>query len=226
MMVAPMASSDHDLQSLEIAEGPRRAVQALLDRPPVVQKLLDAARECVLDRGVSRVTMSDVARAADVSRTTLYRHYPDVEAVLRDLMTLDFGRVVLHAGAEAGHLKTGSARLSAMLVGGARGLRHHELFRKVLDVDPEYVLPYITARMGQSHYLIATLIEAAVVAGQADGSIREEDPGLLARLMLLQGQALVVSVGALSEGDQEYEVRLLELAQQAIDAQLRPDAER
>ena len=35
--------------------------------------VLDAARACVLDVGVRRTTLSDVARRAGVSRMSLYR---------------------------------------------------------------------------------------------------------------------------------------------------------
>src|SRR5919199_6007450 len=56
--------------------------------------LLDAARECVLAVGVRRTTLSDVARTAGVSRMTLYRRFPDLEALLSALMTREFGRLV------------------------------------------------------------------------------------------------------------------------------------
>ena len=45
--------------------------------------LLDAVRACVMAVGVRRTTLTDVARRAGVSRMTLYRRFPDVEALLR-----------------------------------------------------------------------------------------------------------------------------------------------
>ena len=39
--------------------------------------ILDAAREAFAERGVSRVCMEDVARAAGVGKGTLYRHFPN-----------------------------------------------------------------------------------------------------------------------------------------------------
>ena len=42
-------------------------------------RVLDAARACVLDVGVRRTTMTDVARRAGVSRMTLYRRFPDLD---------------------------------------------------------------------------------------------------------------------------------------------------
>ena len=55
------------------------------------EAILDATRASVLDFGIRRTTLTDVARRAGVSRMTVYRRYPDVDAVLRDLMTREFG---------------------------------------------------------------------------------------------------------------------------------------
>jgi AcrR family transcriptional regulator len=201
---------------------PETVVRALLDRPPVAIRLLEAARGCVLDRGISRVTMSDVARRADVSRTTLYRHYPDVETVLRDLMTLDFGRAVLGASRKVLERPTERERLAGTLVEGCRAMRADDLFRKILDVDPEFLLPYVTARTGVSQRVVLTLLEAGVRRGQTeDGSIRDGDPVALAGLLLLQAHALTVSLGIVAD-DEEGERATLALADEAFEAQLRP----
>jgi AcrR family transcriptional regulator len=213
-----------DVQTM-VQGAPESVVQELLDRPPVALRLLEAARSCALDRGISRVTMSDVARRADVSRTTLYRHYPDVETVLRDLMTLDFGRVFLGAYRGVGPQTTARQRLTGTVVEGCRALRADDLFRKIVDVDPEFLLPYVTARIGVSQRLVLTLLRGGVAAGQADGSIHGGDVDTLARFLLLQAQALTISLGIVTEGDGPTEGDVLDVARHAIDAQLRPSAD-
>lgn len=194
-----------------------------VERSPVAVRVLAAARGAVLDRGISRVTMSDVARGADVSRTTLYRHYADVEAVLRDLMTVEFDAIVRAAAATADVRVTGRERLVATVVDGCRRTRANPLFRKIVDVDPEFFLPYVTARSGQAQQLVAGLLGWGIRAGQEDGSIRAGDPDQLARLVLLQVQALTVSIGTVTDGEAS-ESALLTLAGEALDAQLRPTA--
>ncbi|MBH1937437.1 TetR family transcriptional regulator [Streptomyces sp. AV19] len=47
--------------------------------------LADAALELILDRGYDQVGVKDVADAADVSVTTLFKHFPCKEALLFDL---------------------------------------------------------------------------------------------------------------------------------------------
>lgn len=48
---------------------------------------LTAARELLLERGWESVTHVAVAARSGVGRTTLYRHWPDAAAMLRDLVT-------------------------------------------------------------------------------------------------------------------------------------------
>lgn len=48
-------------------------------------RILNAALRCFARHGLSRTTMSDIAEAAGLSRTSLYKHYPNREAVFRAL---------------------------------------------------------------------------------------------------------------------------------------------
>ena len=51
---------------------------------------LDAAREAILAVGWSRTTLTDIARRAGLSRMTLYRRWPEMNALLGDLMTREW----------------------------------------------------------------------------------------------------------------------------------------
>jgi AcrR family transcriptional regulator len=57
------------------------------DASTVEDRILDAAAACVLAVGVKRVTMTDIARRARVSRPTVYRRWSDTNGVLAALMT-------------------------------------------------------------------------------------------------------------------------------------------
>src|SRR3954467_1247962 len=110
--------------------------------------VLDAARASVLAVGFRRTTLTDVARRAGVSRMTLYRRFPDLETVLSALMTREFGRVVEEARAAGAAGATCRARAGAMGAGAAERLHADPLFDRLLDVDPELLLPYVTLRLG------------------------------------------------------------------------------
>ncbi|WP_181776062.1 TetR/AcrR family transcriptional regulator [Amycolatopsis pittospori] len=48
------------------------------------QALADAALELFLERGYDQVSIRDIAEAADVSTTTLFKHFPGKEALVFD----------------------------------------------------------------------------------------------------------------------------------------------
>ena len=146
------------------------------------ERILDAAYEQLLAVGMRRLNMADIARQADVSRATLYRRWPNVQALLAALVTREFTAAVTprHDPAAAGR-----AVVVQTVVGAVGRLRTHPLLRKIVDVDPEFLVPYLLQRRGTSSDHQLALIENGVRAGQADGSIRAGAPGLLARAVLL-----------------------------------------
>jgi AcrR family transcriptional regulator len=130
--------------------------------------VLDAARECVLAVGVRRTTMTDVARRAGVSRMTLYRRFPDLDAVLSALMTREFGRLIARPAEGA----TTRERVVTMVVNGSRALASDPLFVRLLDVDPELLLPYVTRRRGGMQKI--AVAAAAEALADRDGSVRPD----------------------------------------------------
>ncbi|HJQ07536.1 MAG TPA: helix-turn-helix domain-containing protein [Nocardioides sp.] len=151
---------------------------------------LDAARACILDVGWRRTTLTEVARRADVSRMTIYRAWPDMPALLADLMTREWTGVV------AGHVVERTATpegVADAVVATVAALRDNELFTRIVELDPELVLPYLFSRRGRSQELIVGLLAEAIRAGQAADSVRAGDPVLLARSLVLACHGFVLS---------------------------------
>jgi len=161
-------------------------------------RYLDAARACILATGWTRTTLTDVARRAGVSRMTIYRTWPDMQTLLADLMTREWGGVVAEvaaAGSGAGTLD----RLSAGVTRTVTALRSNDLLRKIVEVDPELLLPYLLQRPGRSQENVLGLLEPLVVQGQAEGSVRPGDPTLMARSVLLAAHGFTLSVQTVSD---------------------------
>ena len=160
--------------------------------------VLDAARDCVLAVGVRRTTLTDVARRAGVSRMTLYRRWPDVRTLVADLMTREFVTLITEVTRVADRDHVGPAVVDA-LVNGVQALRAHPLFRKIVEVDPELLLPYLLDRRGASQEAMLRLLERDLRAGHADGSIRPVDPTRQARAVLLVAQSHVMSAHTMTD---------------------------
>jgi AcrR family transcriptional regulator len=150
------------------------------------EAVLDAVRASVLAVGVRRTTLADVARRAGVSRMTLYRRWGDVDRLVRDLMTREFHAVV--AG-----LPEAGRHLVPAVVAAVAGLRREPLFARVLDLDPDLLLPYVTDRLGSTQLAAVALLAAGIRSGQEAGAVRAGDPGRMAYAVLLITQSFALS---------------------------------
>ena len=74
--------------------------RAFSDEGEAAQLLLDAAGRCIERRGSTRISMADVAEEAGVTRSTLYRYFPNrIELVTALLLSRAEGFVAASAAA-------------------------------------------------------------------------------------------------------------------------------
>ncbi|WP_028643827.1 TetR/AcrR family transcriptional regulator [Nocardioides sp. URHA0020] len=166
---------------------------------------LDAARDCILDVGWRRTTLTEVARRAGVSRMTIYRTWADMPQLLADLMTREWGGVVADALADEDPDTPTVERLVGDILGTVRRLRDNELFVRIVDLDPELILPYLFSRRGRSQEAILELTVAALREAQAAGEVRAGNPELMARAMLLAAHGFVLSAHTMVDDDVSLE---------------------
>jgi AcrR family transcriptional regulator len=181
--------------------------------------IANAVRESVLAVGVRRTTLTDVARRAGVSRMTLYRLVPDVETLLLDVMTRDLGALLSEIEAGVARKRTARARLVAQTIEAARRLPAEPLFRRVLEVDPELLLPYLTVRVGATQRLALARIRRVIAEGHLDHSIRRGEPEVMAMSVLMTILPWIVSAPLFDEVGRESSLAELE---RGLDGWLRP----
>jgi AcrR family transcriptional regulator len=163
--------------------------------------VLDAVRDCVLAVGVRRTTLTDVARRAGVSRMTLYRRWPDVRSLVGDLMTREWVVAATAAMPERRPGVDARGLIVDGLVAGVEAFRAHPLFRKIVDVDPELLLPYVLDRRGASQEALLGLLADALREGHADGSVRAGHVERQARSLLLIVQSFTLSLRTMTDED-------------------------
>jgi AcrR family transcriptional regulator len=163
--------------------------------------VLDAVRDCVLAVGVRRTTLTDVARRAGVSRMTLYRRWPDVRSLVGDLMTREWVAAATAAMPERRPGVDARGLIVDGLVAGVEAFRAHPLFRKIVDVDPELLLPYVLDRRGASQEALLGLLADALREGHADGSVRAGHVERQARSLLLIVQSFTLSLRTMTDED-------------------------
>jgi AcrR family transcriptional regulator len=159
------------------------------------ERILDAAYELVLAVGMRRVNMAELARAADVSRATLYRRFPNVDAVVAALTTRELAAISAAAFSRPG--KDVRSSIVAGIVATVRAVREHPLTRKILEVDPEFVLPYLLHRRGTSTDAQLELLAAALRSN--DGSIRRGNRTAQARALWLAAWSFALTAPVLAD---------------------------
>ena len=166
---------------------------------------LDAARACILDVGWRRTTLTEVARRAGISRMTIYRTWSDMQELLGDLMTREWGDLVASTQPTLGYddaVQPGGpapAQIADGVVRAVTELRDNELFVRIVELDPELILPYLLARRGRSQELILGLLAAVIRAGQAAGTVRDGNPTAIARGVVLAAHGFVLSAHTMAD---------------------------
>lgn len=142
------------------------------------ERILEAAYRLVASHGMARTTVEDVAKAAGVSRPTIYRHFPGGKDGL-------FGEVVAWEAARfidelthaiAAHTDVHDI-LEELIVVGAERIEAHQVLQKVLQTEPERLLPLLVL---QSDRLIAAVRSFVESAGVSD----DDAADYIARMVL------------------------------------------
>ncbi|KKC04475.1 TetR/AcrR family transcriptional regulator [Mycobacterium nebraskense] len=151
------------------------------------ERILAAAASCVVDFGVDRVTLAEIARRAGVSRPTVYRRWPDTQSIVAALLT----RHVTEVMRDAPLLGDDRESLVQQIVTVANLLRRDRLVMSVLHSELAPI--YITERLGTSQHMLIDALAARLRAAQRNGSVRAGDPVQMATMVLLIAQSTIQS---------------------------------
>jgi AcrR family transcriptional regulator len=179
-------------------------------------RILDAAASCVLAYGVDRVTVAEIARRAGVSRPTIYRRWPDTQALLAALLTARIVGVLRDVPSRG----PGREALVERIVGVAERLRHDDVVMSVFHSAPELAMVYIAERLGTSQQILINAVAAELKVAQRDGSVRAADPRQLAAMCLLITQSTIQSA-QIVEPILDADALAIELAH-SLNGYLRP----
>jgi len=128
---------------------------------------LDATAAIVAKHGLRAVTMSKVAEATGIGRATLYKYFPDVEAIL----------VAWHERQVFGHLEQ-LARLRDRTEGSVERLEVVlEAYALVQHEHPSGSLASLLheqAHMSHAEQQLTAFIESLITAGARSGALRDD----------------------------------------------------
>ncbi|MCM3780437.1 TetR/AcrR family transcriptional regulator [Microbacterium hydrocarbonoxydans] len=158
-------------------------------------RVLDAADELIVRRGVHGVTIAELARRAGHSRPTIYRSWSDADDVVRSALLRRVAAIVAEfpaASRSREQLVDDVLRFSALF-------RSDAVYGRLLDEEPEAFTRYTLQRVGSSQRLILSWLGGAISTAQEHGDVRRDDPAEMAVMLLLLTQSAVLSHGTVSD---------------------------
>ena len=111
-------------------------------------RIIDAAYELFLTFGLRRTTLGQIAKQAGIGRPTLYRRFADKDAVTQAVFLRETRRVIYSVWQEVQDIEDPQEVLVRSFAVGISTFHRHPLTRRLLDTEPEAILPYLTIKAG------------------------------------------------------------------------------
>ncbi len=117
------------------------------DRSSTRVRIVDGALRCLARQGIAKTTVDDIARAAGLSRATVYRTFPrGKEGICAAVVETEVARLFSSLAVAMGEATDLEDVLVAGMVEAARRLRSHGALNYLLAHEPGAVLPFLTFR--------------------------------------------------------------------------------
>jgi AcrR family transcriptional regulator len=155
-------------------------------QPDVRTRILEGTYECVARQGISGTSIEDAARAAGVSRATIYRHFPGGRDELMGAVIV--WETLRFFGRLAEKVDTApdiESILVDALVFGHRAIEEHAVLQKILEAEPGLLLPKLSVETARLVELIRDFLVARFEGhGLPEGLAAHDAADYVARMLL------------------------------------------
>jgi AcrR family transcriptional regulator len=150
------------------------------------ERILAATLACVGRYGFAKTTVEDVAREARLSRATVYRHFAGGrDQLVNETITWEVARFFDALARHVADAPDFPSRLERALVFAHRAVEEHRVLQKVLQTEPERLLPQLHATIPLVIAVVASELVPLLRAERlAPGTSPEEAADYLARMVL------------------------------------------
>lgn len=150
------------------------------------QRILEATYACIARWGIFKTTVEDAAREAGMSRASVYRHFPGGrEELLSATISWEELRFFGRLYDELHESPTLVEVLERGLPFAHRAILEHEVLQRVLETEPEMLLPKLTVDVTRVTALISGFLVPYLSRDQlAPGVELLEAADFLARMVL------------------------------------------
>lgn len=134
------------------------------------ERILDAAHACFSRFGVRKTVMEDIAREAELSRGSLYRYFPDRDALHRAVSERETRRFLDDVVARTSRLRSLESKIERVALAAMEYLHEHPMNAAMAETDPETFAVAMTTGAQRlltlSIEAIVPMVEEAAAAGE------------------------------------------------------------
>jgi AcrR family transcriptional regulator len=167
------------------------------------EKILDAALERILQVGIRRSSLDDIARRAGLNRVTIYRRFRVKENLVDAVLAREIGRVtdevnrIIFSNPEVG------VQIEESILFVLRQTRTHPLVTQLLAVAPEEAIGFYTVRGEELVGNGIRFVCGVLTRAQEHGLIDRYDPLPVAELVARFAHSLLLTpVGGMDFDDE------------------------
>ena len=158
------------------------------ERVAPTERLLQATFACVARYGIAKTTVEDVAREAGVSRATVYRQFPGgKDQLVSDTIRWETARFFSELAGAIEHAADFESTLEEAIVFARHALAQHAVFQKVLETEPDLLLPRMSVDDSLVRAMVATFLKTHLEPEAdrlADGLTVDQVADHVSRLLL------------------------------------------
>ena len=143
----------------------------VLDEPR--ERVLAATYACVARFGMGKTTVEDVVKESGVSRASIYRLFPGgKDQLLRETVGWEMNHFFSRLAEAVYDAPDFASLLEEGLEFAHRSIQEHEVLRKVLETEPERLLPLITVEQHRVLDFITAFLLPYLEREQRAGRVR------------------------------------------------------
>jgi AcrR family transcriptional regulator len=157
------------------------------------RQVLDAALSLFIDYGIRRTSMGEIAKRSRLSPATLYRRFAQKSDVVQSVGLREVRRFIDEVDSRVDHSASAETQIVELFVGFATGLRRHKLLKRLLETEPEIILPLLTTRAGPVLALGRDYIAEFITRMQDEGKLPAYDPEPVAEMVARVGLSLALT---------------------------------
>ncbi|MGB7860227.1 MAG: TetR/AcrR family transcriptional regulator [Acidimicrobiia bacterium] len=158
--------------------------------------LLDSAKALIEEAGTAEVSISEVAIAAGVGRTTLYDYFTDRDDMIASLVEEELPHVISELIQSVPSDQPVDARLADLATRTVRFVASDPVFGVILHREAGRMSPDAQERIRESHAQLSTEMAGLYMEGVASGIFLAMAPQLAGRLIqdtIMSGAKVLIS---------------------------------